>query len=79
MIKIQLGILPSRGQLNRALLEAMPPNRLIRFRDDPRLGNAEVSGEDFLQELRHAHREGTTDAMEWVRRHLLFISIQWEK
>jgi len=76
-IKIQYGTLPRRGQFNRALLEAMPPNRPIRFRGDSRMGDADVSATDFFLELRNAHREGTADAMEWIRQHLLFISIHW--
>lgn len=76
-IKIQYGTLPRRGQFNRAILEVMSPNRPICFRGDTRLGTVDVSAEDFFAELCRAHREGTADSIEWVKQHLLFISIHW--
>lgn len=72
------GELPRRGMFNRALLEAMRPNYPIRFRNDPRVGNADLGGEQFYRELQKAHREGTKDSLEWLRRHLYFLDIHWD-
>ncbi len=77
-VTIGHGKFPKRGLFNRALLEATRPNYPIRFRDDPRIGNADLDGNQFYQELIKAHQEGTKESLEWLRRHLYFLDIHWD-
>jgi hypothetical protein len=73
------GKLPSRGLFNRAMSEKTSPNRLLRFKNDPRLGNVELTSSQFFNELLKAKVEGSVESMAWVQRHLFFISILWEQ
>jgi len=73
------GKVPSRGLFNRAMLEAKSPNHPLRFRNDSRVGTTELSASQFYNELVKAKNEGTAESLEWVRRHLFFISIFWEQ
>jgi hypothetical protein len=77
-LTIEYGQMPTRGMFNRALLEAMRPNYPIRFRNDSRIGNADLDGDQLYRELLKAHRDGTKESLEWLRRHLYFLDIHWD-
>lgn len=77
-VVIRHGTVPKRGQFNRVLLEARRPNYPIRFRNDPRVGNADLNGDALYRELIRARVEGTEESLEWLRRHLYFLNIHWD-
>lgn len=79
MIRLGLpyGQLPTTEQFLRAYLETYNPNKPIKLRKDVRLGNIDLSGKEYWQEIKRAHRENSDASLAWCRNKLLAMSIEW--
>gem|GEM_PF-6333363 len=70
--------LPTFQQFLRAYLELYQPHHPIRFRNDSRLGDFDLTVDCFWEEIKRAHKEGSEDSLEWCRKKLFDLNIIWE-
>jgi hypothetical protein len=71
------GRLPTSSQFWRAFLEKHSPNHPLRFRNDSRLKNCDLSREEYWNEIRSARRESSEASLEWCAEQLRSMNIEW--